>query len=231
MSHLWSGSREPDEPDPDAEGFVLAGGQSSRMGRDKAFVDLGGRPLIDHALGMLREAGLAASIAGGCSSLAAYAPLIKEARSDLGPLSGVCVALAAASRDWVVFVPIDLPLLPASLITGLLQHAKTTGMAVTVPSINGFLQTFPAVVKRDVLHVLQQELEAGRSGCFASFEAVAIRREEPLSVVPVEMLVQAGRIAHPGATRGALPATRWFLNVNSERDLHRAEAWLGTPIK
>ncbi len=48
-------------------GFVLAGGRSSRMGRDKALAMFGGRPLIEIALEMLREAGLNAAIAGGRS--------------------------------------------------------------------------------------------------------------------------------------------------------------------
>ena len=48
----------------DAEGWVLAGGRSLRMGRDKARVELGGRPLLEHMLKKLQALGLRASVAG-----------------------------------------------------------------------------------------------------------------------------------------------------------------------
>ncbi len=47
--------REPADAACDASGFVLAGGQSSRMGRDKALLTFAGQPLIAHALAILRE--------------------------------------------------------------------------------------------------------------------------------------------------------------------------------
>jgi molybdenum cofactor guanylyltransferase len=204
---------------PDAVGFVLAGGRSSRMGADKALVLLDDRPLVDHALGLLREAGLAASFAGGQAALAALAPLIEDGRPGLGPLSGICAALASTDARWSVFISVDLPLLPASLLHFLLDHASTTGRTVTVPSVNGFAQTFPAVLDRAVLPMLQRELEAGRGGCFAGFQAAAASLGETVKAIPVEPLVQCGQISHPQS----LPAARWFLNVNTYQDLRRAQ--------
>ncbi len=205
---------------PDAGAFVLAGGQSTRMGRDKALVLLAGRPLIAHALDTLRDAGLEPSIAGARSSLARFAPVVEDAKPECGPLGGICAALASAQSQWAIFLPIDLPLLPASLIACLLLHARITGSVVTVPSICGFAQTFPVVLHRAVLPVLEAELAALHFGCFSAFAEAAAALGEPACVVPVEPLAQCGQAAHPAG----LTACRWFLNVNAPRELAFAES-------
>jgi molybdenum cofactor guanylyltransferase len=202
----------------DAVGFVLAGGRSSRMGTDKALVNLGARPLIAHAVEILREAGLAASIAGGDSALAGFAPLIEDRRVSRGPLSGIVTALASASSQWAVFIPVDLPLLPASLLVSMLRSSKIKGSVVTLASVNGFTQTFPAVVTREALPILERELAAGRGGCFSAFQAAA-GAGQSVNQLAVESLVQCGHAAHPQA----LPAAYWFLNVNTPENLRRAE--------
>ena len=205
--------------DTGAVGFVLAGGRSSRMGTDKALVPFAGRPLIVHALEILRQAGLSASIAGARLPLDEYAPVVADAQPDRGPLGGICAALTSTMAEFAVFLPVDMPLLPASLIVYLLHHALITGRAVTLASVNGFAQSFPAVVCWSALPVLQAELEAGRGGCFAAFQAAASSRNEPVSVVPVELLVQTGQVS------SSLPAVRWFLNLNTGLDLQRAQAF------
>ena len=214
------------EPEPEAAGFVLAGGQSSRMGRDKALLLFGGKPLVENALSILRQAGLPASIAGARFPLASFAPVVKDLVLGLGPLGGVCTALASTSAQHAVFLPVDLPLLPASLLVFLLHHARMTGRAVTVPAVNGFAQTFPAVLKRAVLPMLKAELDAGRGGCFSAFQAAAASLGEPMSVVAAELLAQAGQAGHPDG----VPVARWFLNVNTPADLERAEALCGQSI-
>jgi len=213
-------------PWPDAAGFVLAGGRSSRMGEDKALVPFAGRPLVEPALAVLRQAGLEAFIAGARSSLAAFAPVVEDFQPGLGPLSGIIAALESTTVRRAVFLSVDLPLLPASLLRSMLHHAQITGRAVTVPSVNGFAQTFPAVVDRAALPLLRSELEAGRRGCFAGFQAACAALGEPMSILGVEALVQCGQVSHPSA----LPPALWFLNVNSPADLQRAEALRPAPI-
>jgi molybdenum cofactor guanylyltransferase len=216
---LQDSMAKPGKTAEDAAGFVLAGGRSSRMGADKALVQLAGQPLVAHAIGILRDVGLAVSIAGGQSALAAFASLIEDGQPGRGPLSGICRALTSTAAPWAVFTSVDLPLLPASLVACLLQHARITESAVTVPSVNGFAQTFPAVLAGAALPALEKELSAGRGGCFSGFEAAAASIGEAVTVVPVEMLVQSGQAEHPLD----LPAARWFLNVNTEQDLWHAE--------
>jgi molybdenum cofactor guanylyltransferase len=204
----------------DAAGFVLAGGESRRMGEDKSLVKFAGRPLVEQALGILHDAGLEAQIAGARTSLDVFAPIVEDAEPGRGPLGGICAAMGAMTGRLAVFLPVDLPLVPAALIGFLVNHAEITGRVVTVPSVNGYAQTFPAVVDREALPALRKELEGGHGGCFAGFQAAAASRGEAVSVVPIELTVQAGKVAHPEG----LPAARWFLNVNSPADLRRAEA-------
>jgi len=167
----------------------------------------------------LHQAGLQATIAGARSPLAEFAPVIEDSELDRGPLVGICEALAASTARWAVFLPVDLPLLPVSLVLYLLHHARITGAAATLASLNGFAQTFPAVIDRAALPVLESELNAGCGGCFSAFQAAADRLGRPMPVLAVEGLVQCGAVAHPAG----LPAIRWFLNLNSSEQLHRAE--------
>jgi len=205
--------------EPEAAGFVLAGGRSSRMGQDKSLVLFHGQPMIAYSLAALRQAAVPASISGGERALAAFAPLIEDKHPGLGPLAGICSALASTAVRRVVFLSVDAPLIPASLVRLFVRHAAITGAAITVASVNGFAQTFPAVLDRAVLPALERELASGRLGCFRAFQAAADSLKQTVAVLPVELLVQAGQIANPLG----LPATWWFLNANTPEDLRRAQ--------
>ncbi len=204
--------------DREAEGFVLAGGRSSRMGRDKALVEFGGQTLIVRAIGILEAAGLTARIAGARASLESYAAVVPDRDPDLGPLAGVCAALASTLAEYAVLLSVDMPLLPPSLIVHLLHHARISGRAVTVAAVNAFPETFPVVLRRETLPVLERELLTGQLGCYAGFRTAASVLGQPVSILPVEILVQAGQVVHPET----LPANRWFLNVNTPAELRQA---------
>lgn len=217
----------------DVAGFVLAGGQSSRMGTDKSLTAFAGRPLVAHALGVLSGAGVPAAIAGAKSKgLETFAPVIADSGMPSGPLSGICAALnrlvlSDANVRFAVFLPVDLPLLPPSLLELLLRNARHTERVVTLVSVNGFPQTFPAVVRADISPVLESELKAGRLGCYRAFETAARSRNQSPGTLPVEMLVQAGQVTHPN---GVAPG-RWFLNVNTSEDLDRADAAIRRQVR
>lgn len=192
------------------------------MGADKAMVQFEGRPLIEHAIGLLRGAGLAVSIAGGAPDRFEHlAPAVKDVGFSQGPLGGICGALEVTPVTWAVFVPIDLPLLPAPLLSILHTIAQITGDPIVVPSVNGFAETFPAVVHRSALPALKAELHAGRRGCFAAYQAVANSLGKSIRVVAAELLVQTGQVKHPHG----LPAVRWFHNINSPSDLAPAHSF------
>jgi molybdopterin-guanine dinucleotide biosynthesis protein A len=162
------------------------------------------------------------SIAGARVPLEGFAPVVADAEADRGPLGGICAALAATEARRAVFLPVDLPLLPASLVAYLLVESMRREAAVTVASLKGFAQTFPAVVERTALPLLRAELEAGRGGCYKAFQAAAAGLGRPLLLLPVEEALEQGRVVH----RAGLALESWFLNVNEPGDLARAEACL-----
>jgi molybdopterin-guanine dinucleotide biosynthesis protein A len=214
------GNHEPEPVSANAvSAFVLAGGQSRRMGQDKALLTLAGQPLIAHALSVLRAAGHSPVIAGSRSDLSRFAPVIPDSNPDLGPLAGICAALESTTARYSVFLPVDLPIIPRSLIAYLVHNAQITSAAVTIPSICGAANTFPVVLEQSVLPALKSALASGRRGCLAAFHDAARALSHPISVIPVEFLAQSGQAANP---RG-LPAALWFLNLNTPADIERVE--------
>ena len=202
----------------DVAGFVLAGGQSSRMGRDKALLEISGEPLIARALTALREAGLQPAIAGARSSLSDFAPVIEDSTA-MGPLSGICAALSATTARYGVFLPVDLPFIPPSLIAYMLLHARLTESLITVAAAGGSPQTFPAVVERQALHFFEGQLRTEERGCLHSFRCAAKYLGGRFSILQTELLVQAGQLSHAAS----LPPALWFFNLNSPQDLTRAQ--------
>lgn len=189
------------------------------MGIDKATVEFEGRPLVDHALDLLRGAGLSVAIAGARPDLANRAVVVEDIGEPRGPLGGICGAMNATPAPWFVFIPVDLPLLPSALIAKMLKTAKDSGDVVILPSAGGFVQTFPVVLNRAALAALRAELDAGRGGCFAAFRAAATALGKKVHVLEVEPMVQTGQLKHPEG----LSSDQWFFNINSTGDLQRAQ--------
>jgi hypothetical protein len=93
------------------------------MGRDKAFLDLAGKPLVLHAVVKLRRVCMEVSILGDNPSLDAYAPLVRDVHPDCGPMGGMEAALLHSRYDWNLFLPVDMPFLPTAYLSGWLRQA------------------------------------------------------------------------------------------------------------
>ena len=113
--------------------FILAGGESTRMGRDKARLELGGVPLI------LRTARLVESVAGAPPAIignpVAYRTLHLRAIPDdwpgAGPLGGIATALHAAVTPWSLIVATDLPYLTREW----LEYLTARGLASSADAV------------------------------------------------------------------------------------------------
>jgi molybdopterin-guanine dinucleotide biosynthesis protein A len=207
-----------------AAGFILAGGQSSRMGSDKALALFGGVPLIQIALNTLAATGIPVRIAGSRSPLQAFAPtiptipeIILDTFPSAGPLGGVHAALSASSAEWNLFLPVDIPLMPSSLLACLLQRATLTGAPVAVVRLNGRIQPFPVVLHRTALPGITQRLQAGNFACHAAWQTIPPSLGSSVDSVPVEYLLQCGHCQHPLG----LPPFLWFQRANTPAELSR----------
>ena len=95
--------------------FVLAGGKSSRMGRDKAFLELEGRTLLSLALEAASAVAASVWIVGNAAKFAAFAPVVEDMYSERGPLAGIHAALAATATDLNLILAVDLPFIQTEL--------------------------------------------------------------------------------------------------------------------
>lgn len=101
-------------------GAVLAGGASRRFGSDKALALHEGRALIDHAIARAGEVADAVVVCGGAR--AGYEAIADEPAAGLGPLGGLCGAMAYAAANGfgaVLTIPCDTPDLPAEALRAL----------------------------------------------------------------------------------------------------------------
>jgi len=196
-----------------AEGFVLAGGRSSRMGQDKALLRLGGRSMLEIALDKLRALPLPAPprVAGGRSDAGPIADL----HPGFGPLSGIEAALTASIRPLNVFLPLDMLLLPAKFLVWMLRRAQITGAMVTVPRINGRPQPLCAVYHRELLEPITRSLLAGNYKVM-SVICSAAPRTESIDIFDVELVSSADPEM---LAFSSLPAYRWFHNCNTPKDM------------
>jgi molybdopterin-guanine dinucleotide biosynthesis protein A len=138
------------ERPPPFSAVVLAGGRSTRMGRDKALLPLpDGRTLLARQLDVLRTAGAAEVLVSARPEQhlpLEGARLIPDCEPDRGPLGGIASALAAATHDHLLVLAIDLPRMSAEFLAGLVAAAPA-GRGL-VPLLGGEPEPLAALYPR-----------------------------------------------------------------------------------
>jgi molybdenum cofactor guanylyltransferase len=142
--------------------FILAGGESSRMGRDKARLELGGMPLI------LRTARLVESVAGAPAIIGnpdAHRTLglrvIPDDWPGAGPLGGIATALRAAPAPWNLIVATDLPYLTREWLEYLVARALASRADAVVPMNAAGAEPMCAMYHRRAEPSIRAALERG----------------------------------------------------------------------
>jgi molybdopterin-guanine dinucleotide biosynthesis protein A len=168
-------------PIPDVSAFILAGGKSSRMGRDKAFVELEGRTLLSRALEIARSVTPNVSIVGDPAKFAAHAPVIEDIFPNCGPLGGIHAALRSSSTDLNLVLAVDVPFFPTALLEYLIERARENNAIVTVAQTAGRYQPLSAIYRRNFADLAEKALRGGRykiDSLFPSTNTQTITEEE-----------------------------------------------------
>lgn len=132
-------------------GIVLAGGRSTRMGRDKALLALAdGKTLLARAVETLRAAGapeILVSVAHGKTYGLAGTREVADLQEDCGPMGGLAASLAVAGHPLCLVLAVDMPGMMPAYLRGLLREARP-GCGV-VPVIDGSFEPLAAVYPRE----------------------------------------------------------------------------------
>jgi len=164
---------EADVHYPDVTGILLAGGQSRRMGQDKARIEFDGEMLFSRSLALLQRYFPKALIAGDRPDLA---PPGIQAIADIYPgsaLGGLYTGLHAAQTEWIFVAPCDMPYPDGRLVELLL--AQRHGADAVVPRTpNGYEPVF-AVYHRNCLPHMEEMLRNNQHRIYDFYQRIAIR--------------------------------------------------------
>jgi molybdopterin-guanine dinucleotide biosynthesis protein A len=187
------------------EGFILAGGKSSRMGTDKAQLRLGASSFKEKIAAALESVSTSVRIVGGPATGGKW-EVLPDAYHQWGALGGLHAALLACRSEWALIVACDLPFVTGDLFTRLAALRENFEAVVPVQS-DGRPQPLCALYQR--------------RACLPRVEALIAAGEHRPRVLLER--VHARRVV-PGELADLKAAELFFTNVNTPEDYARAQA-------
>ena len=136
----------------DCLAVIMAGGDSQRMGRDKASLVLGEQTLMQRVAEIMQVVFPQVVVSVRTPRADIALPQVCDVFSDLGPLAGLCAGLDYASQDgvpWIFAVATDMPFLRPALIEQLANYRS--GVDAVVPLVDGHPQPLAAFYSIDAL--------------------------------------------------------------------------------
>jgi molybdopterin-guanine dinucleotide biosynthesis protein A len=189
-------------------GFILAGGRSSRMGRDKALLTLGGQTFLARAAQKLALLVEQISVIGPASLRANVTlPVIGDERVGCGPLGGIATALAVAEQPWNIVLACDLPYLTDEWLRFLIGRALESSADVVMAANENGWEPLCAMYHRSIASRLAAKLDRGVRKVTEGLDGLAVE------IVP------------PSEWKKFDPDGRLFKNVNTPEDYAEAQAF------
>lgn len=183
---------------------IVAGGKSSRMGTDKAFVTLNERPIIAHILERVAELGQRETFLV-TNRPADYAGLGLRMEQDIlpgkGSLGGIYTALVQSPSPYTLVLAVDQPFVQPALLAYMVGLCAEDVYDVVVPRREGYPQGLHAVYGRTCIDPILTRLQADRLKVIGFYDAVRVRAVDEPEYTPID------------------PHGYSFFNVNTPEDL------------
>jgi molybdenum cofactor guanylyltransferase len=152
-------------------GYLLAGGRSTRMGRDKALLPFHGGPLagaVAHAV----ELAAGSVVIVGRADFPGY-PAIPDLYPGEGPLGGILTALAHSQAEWNLIAACDMPEITPDFLASLLDRARESGRDALIPhGPDGRPEPLCAVYRSTARGPLEREFARGVRKVMAAVAAL-----------------------------------------------------------
>jgi molybdopterin-guanine dinucleotide biosynthesis protein A len=188
----------------DINGFVLAGGSSSRMGQDKALMQLGGTPLVLRAAEILRPFVREVTLLAPADRYGNLGLLVMEDKwPDQGPLAAVCTGLLSSRAGWSIFLACDLPLVSREFIQLLVERVRATCADAVVPRTEDGWQPLSAAYHSRCQAAFARAMQDGRRSITSLFDEI------PVEVITPEQMLSVGL------------SNEEFTNINTPEDWAR----------
>jgi molybdopterin-guanine dinucleotide biosynthesis protein A len=140
------------------QGFVLAGGMSSRFGQDKALMRVKSQTLAEIVAYNMADAVDTVTLVGSREKYESLGlPVIEDQYPGLGPLSGIHAALKHSHKPLSLVVACDMPFLNTDFLANMVEVAIVADSQITVAeSIEYGYETLCAVYHRDLLPLVEE---------------------------------------------------------------------------
>ncbi|MGQ3481995.1 molybdenum cofactor guanylyltransferase [Paenibacillus sp. TY11] len=154
-------------------GIIVAGGRSSRMGQDKALLEIEGATVLERTVAALEQVTERVIVVTrdsqgyGLSGM----EIVPDVYPGMGPLSGIHAGLSASTTEWGMVVACDMPFVQPEVLHDLLavtekwaelQGTTEPGLQAVISSVDGRIHPLLAVYHRSVLPSVEECLRSKR---------------------------------------------------------------------
>jgi molybdopterin-guanine dinucleotide biosynthesis protein A len=187
---------------------VLAGGKASRLGRNKALLEIEGRTILDRINEVLLEIFPSILLVvqdvenSPCPDCGPRVEVVADLLPEKGPLGGIYTALEYSTAPYVFVMACDMPYPSRRLISCLLTEAR--GREAVVPRKGEYIEPLFAVYNRDIRGRIHAKLKQNRLKIYELIRELDVRYLDEEEIAACD------------------PDSRSFFNINTPQDLEQA---------